>query len=66
MNSSSLIHHHFVCNFPQLAQMEEDPEVDHVGTNPFEEDDMENELQNGDTMVKTKGFHDDSDDDMLL
>ena len=50
---------------PQLAQMEEDPEVDHVGTNPFEEDDMENELQNGDTMV-VKNYHDDSDDDMLL
>ena len=50
---------------PQLSQMEEDPEVDPVGTNPFEEDDMENELQNGDT-VGGKNYHDDSDDDMLL
>ncbi|KAL8573519.1 hypothetical protein ACOMHN_047790 [Nucella lapillus] len=50
-----------------LAQMEGDPEVDHVGTNPFEED-MENELQNGDTLrVRTpRDYHDDSDDDMLL
>ena len=45
--------------------MEEDPEVDPVGTNPFEEDDMENELQNGDA-VGGKSYHDDSDDDMLL
>ena len=50
---------------PQLSQMEEDPEVDPVGTNPFEEDDMENELQNGDA-VGGKSYHDDSDDDMLL
>ncbi|XP_076467139.1 cation-independent mannose-6-phosphate receptor-like [Babylonia areolata] len=53
-----------------LAQMEEDPEADGLGTNPFEED-MENELQNGDTMgvgvgVGVRGYHDDSDDDMLL
>ena len=45
--------------------MEGDPEVDHVvGTNPFEED-IENELQNGDTMG-VRNYHDDSDDDMLL
>ncbi|KAK7107906.1 cation-independent mannose-6-phosphate receptor-like isoform X2 [Littorina saxatilis] len=49
-----------------LAQMEDDPEVNHVGSNPFEEDEMENELQNGDTVKVTSGYHDDSDDDMLL
>ncbi|KAK7494564.1 hypothetical protein BaRGS_00014217 [Batillaria attramentaria] len=50
-----------------LSQMEEDPQVDLPGRNPFEEDELEEEkeLQNGDT-VMVKSYHDDSDDDMLL
>ena len=48
--------------------MEEDPEVEEAsgfGSNPFEEDDLENELQNGDTIIRPRNLND-SDDDMLL
>jgi hypothetical protein len=48
--------HGFLCLILQLSQLEEDPEAEQpFGKNPFEddEDEMENELQNGDTVRVT-------------